>query len=232
MVGGAGSGYTDPVSLVPHATVAAFAAALPIPLLDDVLGRLARGSALRRVAKGHGVALRPDARQRLAEAAPPLLQALPGGGITRRVLVRVATPLRVWGRAEAGVVAMLDARLLDHYLAIAPERGWREAGAPLALVEAESLLAAMKAAREGGLPRSLLAFPVRFAASLSDLPSTLRGDDDEGRNRVERAMDTLLDAFADAPPGAWEAVTARFERALEAAPPLQVPDRVVDVEAV
>ena len=225
------AGYTQSVSLVPHATVAAFAAALPIPVLDDVLGRLARGSALRRVAKGHGVALRPEARQRLAEAAPPMLQALPGGGITRRVLVRVAAPLRVWGRAEAGVVAMLDARLLDHYLELAPSRGWRVAGAPLELAEAEALLVAMKAAREGGLPRSLLAFPVRFAGSLADLPGTLRGEDDEGRNRVERLLDTLLDAFADAPPGAWEAVTARFERALEAAPPIRAPGRVVDVEA-
>ncbi|MEM1417505.1 MAG: hypothetical protein AAGH15_21590 [Myxococcota bacterium] len=207
------------MSLVPHAAVAALSAALPVPLLDDLLGRLARGSALRRVARNHGVRLAPEARRILAEAAPPALQSLPGGGVTRRVLSRVVTPLRVWGRVEGGVVALVDARLLDHYLTIAPGRGWRQAGARLDAGEALRLRTALQKAREGGLPRSMLAFPVRLAGGLGDLPDAVRGDDPEGRNVVERVVDTLLDAFADAPPGAWEAVTGRLEHALSVASP-------------
>jgi len=185
-----------------HAVLASAAAALPLPLVGDALGRLARGSALRRVLRRHGMRFGPGARSELA--AFRVGSTRPGLAL---VLARVPG-LRAAGRVRAGVATWVAARLLDRHLARV------DAGAILDLAEAHRLRLALDACFAEGLGPEV----IRLARELASLSGRTLGapfrDDLEGRPPHLRVVDTLLDGLADLPADLFAGFEARFDDAL------------------
>jgi hypothetical protein len=194
-----------------YAVAAGLASAIPIPVLDSALGGLARGAAMRRVAERHGVRLRPDARELLAQ---PMGASARGrrGRIVRAVALRVLAPLRVPARIEEVVETILSAALLDHYLT----RADRPAGAPLHLDEARRIRRAIDAAGTRTAAASVRSMPRSLLDAVRDAGRAAVGFDDEDRTPAERTIDTLLDALADAQRGVSDDLRRAFDAALRA----------------
>src|SRR5262245_4521623 len=104
------------VSVTVYATVAGFAGAVPIPILDSALSELARGAAMRRVARRHGVVLTPDARAILAGPGALAPTSSERGRLLKAALSSVLAPLRIASRIEDGLGTLFAAVLLDHFL--------------------------------------------------------------------------------------------------------------------
>jgi hypothetical protein len=132
--------------------------------------------------------------------------------LLRSAIQRALAPLRIASRIEDAIAIVLSALLLDHYLATADRR----TGAPLGEREATIVRAAMERAwAEGGLeavrtvPLGLVEIVVRAVRA------TLQTDI-EGRNPIERFVDTLLDGAADAPEDLIQRMRDHFDAAIAA----------------
>jgi hypothetical protein len=192
-----------------YAAAAGVLSALPIPFLDSLLASLARGAAMRRVAQRHGVRLEPAARDILARGEDSL-RTEKGLRVVRSLVGRFVAPLRVWNRAEEALGAFSAAALLDHYLLTAERRP----GAPLTEDEARRVQRAIKGAAGKGAADALKGAPLSTFIALKTALDAATTADAEGRPAVERLVDALLDAFADAPAGVSEAIQLRFDEAL------------------
>lgn len=192
-----------------YAAAAGVLSALPIPFLDSLLASLARGAAMRRVAQRHGVRLEPAARDLLARGEDSL-RTEKGLRVIRSLVGRFVAPLRVWNRAEEALSAFSSAALLDHYLQTAERRP----GAPLTEEEARRIQRAMKGAAGKGAADALKGAPLSTFVAFKAAVDAARANDPEGRPAVERMVDALLDALADAPDGVSEAIRQRFDAAL------------------
>jgi hypothetical protein len=194
-----------------YAALAGLLAALPVPVLDELASGLARGAALRRVARRHGVVLGREARDVLR--APSAARAAGAGGrsagLVRAVLRRAVAPLRALSRVDDALGTVLAALLLDHYLARRP----RSAGC-LGVAEARRVRAAIDAALASGGLAALRDLPGGALAALRAATDDARGVDPEGRRWVERVTDAVMDALADAPAAAAERLRAAFDREL------------------
>ena len=193
-----------------YAFVAGLTAAIPLPVIDELLSSAARGAAMRRVAQRHGVKLSHDARKILSQ---PTLRATGGGKRARwvRSLVgRVLAPLRIASRLEDGATAMVSASLFDHYLRTSdrPE-GQRVDGA-----EAQRIHRAIEKATMGSAWDVGKAVPMTIKTAVSDAVQAFRDDDEEDRGAVERVVDATLDAVADAPDVWRQGMLGRFEKAM------------------
>lgn len=190
-----------------YAAAAGLASAVPVPVLDTLLGGLARGAAMRRVAARHGVRLSRDARRLLAHPPPAADRRV---RLARRVLTRVVAPLRVIRRVEEGLGALAAARLFDHYLRTSDRRP----GAPLEAAEAARVRAAIGRAAVEGAFDSARDAPGGFYRTARDAVATLLEPGSDDRTPLERVVDTLLDAAADAPDDVGDRVLERFDAAL------------------
>jgi hypothetical protein len=100
--------------------------------------------------------------------------------------------------------------LLDHYLLTAERRP----GAPLTEDEAPRVQRAIKGATGKGAADALKGAPLSAFIAFKSALDAATAPDPEGRPAVERIVDALLDALADAPDGVTEAIRQRFDDAL------------------
>ncbi len=196
-------------SLAVYASAAGIVGFVPLPLVDELLGDLARGSAMRRVAARHNVSLLPEARELLSK---PISRPRKNGRLLRSIVSRLAAPLRIVSRVEDGATAFASARLLDHYLATSERR----LGSAIHLEEAKEIRNAMQRALGETVVRAVRDAPASFFRVVADVARGVTKEDDERRTILERMMDTLLDAAAEAPPNVGDELVGRFEEALAA----------------
>ncbi|MGE0789567.1 MAG: hypothetical protein AB7S26_28100 [Sandaracinaceae bacterium] len=198
-------------SVTVYAAVTGLAGAIPVPLLDSMLGELSRGAAMRRVAARHGVTLTPDARAILAGPGTVGVTSSERGRLVKMALSSVLAPFRVAARLEDAMGTLFAAVLLDHYLA----RPDRPMGASVTLAEAQRVRSATQIAiGEAGFD-ALRAVPVGLGGVLKKGFDAARAPDPEGRSIVERFVDAVLDGFADAPVDLLDTLSLQFDRALE-----------------
>jgi hypothetical protein len=189
-----------------HAALAAAASALPLPIVGGVLGRAARGSALRRILRRHGVRFGPGARAELSRfrvgsgkrSLSFVISRVPGVGMAARL--------------REGVATWIAARLLERHLArSSPD-------AVLSEAEARRLREALDGCFEDGFSADML----RLGGQALRLSGRTLGapfrDDLEGRPPHLRAVDTLLDGLADLPAELFSDFEARFDAALDSQP--------------
>ncbi len=193
-----------PSGIQAHAIATALAGAIPIPLLGGYAQRLTRGAAFRRVARAHQTRLGGGARDVLAR---PWHEP---AGLLRLVLRRIAAPIAMASRAEEAARLMVDARLFERYLEIAPDRGWRERGSAMSRSEAEQVRRALAASLRGSTRDAIKDVPTGVGRAWSELKA-----DHEARDPLERLVDGLLDLASEFPAGALDAAGERFDRALE-----------------
>lgn len=195
-----------------YAAVAGLAATVPVPFLDAMLARLARGSAMRRVAARRGVRLTPEARIVLARPglAAPLGSA--PARLLRTAFTRALAPVRFASRLEDATATFLASRMLDHYLATADRRP----GAPMGEREASAVRAAMEQAWADSGLEALRTVPVGVADLIARAGKAALQLDAEGRGPVERFVDALLDGAADAPSDLAQRMRDHFDAALAA----------------
>jgi hypothetical protein len=196
--------------VVVYAAAAGVASVVPVPFLDAMLARLARGSAMRRVAARRGVRLTPEARSILAR---PGISSQLGSGparLLRTAVTRALAPVRMASRIEDATATFLAALLFDHYLATSDRRP----GAPVGDREAALVRAAMESAwADSGLealkvvPLGIVDLFVRAAKAAVQL-------DAEGRGPIERFVDALLDGAADAPEDLVQRMRDHFDAAM------------------
>lgn len=198
--------------VVVYAAVAGAASVVPVPFLDAVLAKLARGSAMRRVASRRGVRLTPDARVVLAR---PGLSAQLGTGparLLRTAITRALAPVRIASRIEDATATFLSALMLDHYLATSDRRP----GAPLGDREAGIVRAAMEQAWADSGLEALRTVPVGIFELVVHAAKATVQLDTEGRGPVERFVDALLDGAADAPDDLMQRMRDHFDAAIAA----------------
>lgn len=195
-----------------YATAAGLASVVPVPWLDDVLCGLARGAAVRRVAGRHGVRLDKRARAILAAPEAPERGAGKARKLVRAVAARLVAPLRVVKRVEGGLSAFASALLFDHYLATADRRP----GAPVLVDEAWRVRAAIDAATVGGVAQAMRRVPIGTWRAFSGAAKAAIALDEEDRPPLERTVDALLDAAADAPDDLASHLRTKFDAALAA----------------
>ena len=198
--------------VVVYAAVAGVAATVPIPFVDSMISKLARGSAMRRVASRRGVRLTPDARVVLARPglAAPLGTA--PARLLRTAITRALAPVRIASRLEDATATFLSALMLDHYLATADRRP----GAPLGEREANAVRAAMEQAWADSGLEALRSVPVGVAEVVGRAFKAAVQLDAEGRGPVERFVDALLEGAADAPEDLVQRMRDHFDAALAA----------------
>lgn len=196
-----------------HAVATALAGAVPVPFVGGYAQALTRGAAFRRIARAHGVRLTGGARDALAA---PWGSAGRTSGLVRLALRRVAAPLLIASRLEQATRLLLDARLFDHYLAVADARGWRQVEGtkrgPMSRAEAERIRAALAAAPGGSLRGLVREIGPEARRALGEVQ-----DGSEERNPLERLVDGALEFAASLPEDAVDGARARFEQALESA---------------
>lgn len=198
--------------VVVYAAVAGAASVVPVPFVDAFLAKLARGSAMRRVAARRGVRLTPEGRAVLARPglSSPLGSA--PARLLRSAITRALAPIRIASRVEDATATFLSAILLDHYLATSDRRP----GAPLGEREAAVIRAAMEQAwAESGL-EALRTVPVGIAEVVAHAVKAAFQLDTEGRGPVERFVDALLDGAADAPDDLAQRMRDHFDAAVAA----------------
>ena len=193
-----------------YAAAAGVVSAVPVPFLDGILGGIARGSAMRRVAARRGVRLSREARKVLAHVS---LTHSTGSGparLLRAALSRALAPIRFMSRAEEAGASFLSALVFDHYL----QTSERREGAPVGEAEALRIRAAMEAAFTNGGLEALRAVPVGALEALIRAGKDAAKPDLEDRGIVERFMDSLLDGAADAPSDVFSRMCELFDAAL------------------
>src|SRR5688500_17717434 len=98
-----------------YAAAAGLASVVPVPILDAFVTRLARGAAMRRVAKRRGVRMTREARAILsAPGATQKSGSLPVR-LARRAIQTVVPPVAVAARTEEAIATFSAAILFDHY---------------------------------------------------------------------------------------------------------------------
>jgi hypothetical protein len=199
------------VSVTVYAAIAGLAGAIPLPILDSALSELARGAAMRRVAKRHGVVLTPDARAILAGPGAVGATSSERGRLLRAALSSVLAPLRIASRIEDGVATLFAAILLDHYL----RRPDRPRGAALVESEARRVRAAMESAVVASGFDALKTVPLGLFRVLKDGLTAMVSVDGESRSPLERLVDTILDELADGPDELVDTLSLHFDEALD-----------------
>lgn len=198
------------MSVTVYAAVAGLASAVPVPLLDTVLSELARGAAMRRVAKRHGVVLTPDARAVLAGPGAVHATSTERGRMLKSALATVLAPFRIAARIEDAVGTLLSAVLLDYFLR-KPER---PRGAALTEAEARRVRAAIERAIADSGFDALKTIPLGLVRVIRRAFDALLSPDAESRSPLERFVDALLDGLADAPDELVDTLIHNFDEAL------------------
>lgn len=197
-------------SVTVYAAVAGLAGAVPVPLLDAVLSELARGAAMRRVARRHGVVLTPDARAILAGPGSVRATSSERGRMLKSALATVLAPFRIAARVEDAVGTLLAAILLDYFL----RRPDRPRGAAVTEAEARRVRAAIERAVADSGFDAIKTFPVGLWRVLRRGIDALMASDQEGRSPLERFVDAVLDGLADAPDELVDTLIHNFDEAL------------------
>ena len=196
-----------------YAAAAGLASVVPVPILDAFVTRLARGAAMRRVAKRRGVRMTREARTILsAPGATQKSGSLPVR-LARRAIQTVVPPVGVAARTEEALATFSAAILFDHYL----QRPARSSVNPVTAEEAQRIRAAMDAAAVDGAADAIKSVPSGVWTTLVDTAKAVKGRDDEGRNVLERVVDAFLDGVADAPASVTERLYARCDDAIDTA---------------
>lgn len=193
-----------------YAIAAGLAAAVPMPFVDSMLARTARGSAMRRVAARHGLTLAPEARRILGEAELPKDVRVKGYKVARTVVQRYLFPMIPISRLEDGLAALGSAMLFDSYLRHRPLPQGSVVGVPEAL-EIRSAIDAALLQGSGDLARSMPEVASRVA---KETVKVIRTTDAEGRRRFEALVDHFLDAIADVPESMLRTLELRLEQQL------------------
>ena len=196
--------------VVVYAAAAGLASIVPVPFLDSLLTGVARGSAVRRIAARRGVRLSHGARRTLAGVSITRPTGTGAARLLRMALSRALSPVRIASRLEDAGATALSALLLDHYLATEERR----VGAPLEDGEALRIRAAMEAAFASGGLESIRGLPLGGLDILVRAAKAAVALDAEDRGPVERFVDALLDAVADAPSEWFERLRVLFDEAL------------------
>lgn len=201
---------SEPPRVAVYAAAAGLATAVPVPFVDRALSGLARGAALRRVAKRRGVRLSRDARDILSGGRTT--SSLKGRWL-RSALASALAPIRIASRIDDAVSTWAAAIVLDHHLVTAT----RDAHAPLTRDEAVAIRRAMDSAEVDTVLESLRVAPQGFVTTLARAARSAAELDIEGRSPLERIVDTLLDAAAEAPDGVIGRLHDAFDRAMDEA---------------
>ena len=197
-------------SVTVYAAVTGLAGAIPLPLVDGLMSELARGAAMRRVARRHGVTLTPGARAILAGSGTVRATSSERGRLLKAAVATVLAPFRVAARLEDAAGTMFAALVLDHFL----RRIDRPKGATLTEAEARRVRVATEAAiAEAGFD-VLRTVPVGVWTVFRRALDAVMDGDDEGRSAVERFVDALLDGLADAPNELTDSLVHHFDVAL------------------
>ena len=104
-------------SVTVYAAVTGLAGAIPVPMLDSVFSELARGAAMRRVARRHGVSLTPDARSVLSGPGTVRATSTDRGRLLKSAIGSVLAPFRIASRLEDAFGTLFSAIVLDHFFA-------------------------------------------------------------------------------------------------------------------
>jgi hypothetical protein len=193
-----------------YAAAAGVVSAVPVPFVDGILGGIARGSAMRRVASRRGVRLSREARKVLANVSLSRSTGTGPARLLRAALSRALAPVRIASRAEEAGATFLAALLFDHYLATSARR----AGAPVGEAEALRVRAAMEAAFVDGGLEALRAVPLGAFEALFRAGKQSLQPDLEDRGLIERFVDALLDGAADAPSDVFQRMCDLFDLAV------------------
>lgn len=196
--------------VVVYAAAAGMASIIPIPFLDGLVTGVARGSAVRRIAARRGVRLSHEARRTLAGVSITRPTGTGTARLLRIALSRALSPIRIASRLEDAAATALSALLLDHYLLTEERR----VGAPIEEREARRVRNAMEEAFSAGGLESLRALPLGALEILMRAARAAMALDPEDRGPVERFVDALLDAAADAPSEWFERLRTLFDEAL------------------
>jgi hypothetical protein len=198
------------VSVSVYAAAAGLAGAIPVPLLDGVLSELARGAAMRRVAKRHGVSLTPDARAILAGPGAFGPTSSERGRLLKTALATVLAPFRIAARIEDALGTLFAAVLLDHFL----RRPDRPRGAALTEAEARRVRAAIERSIATAGFDVIKTVPVGLWRVVQNGVTSMVRVDQESRSPLERLVDAILDSAADAPDELVDTLIHHFEEAL------------------
>ena len=198
--------------VVVYAAAAGVASIVPVPFVDVMLAKLARGSAMRRVAARRGVRLTPDARVVLARPGLSAQLGTAPARLLRTAITRALAPIRIASRIEDATATFLSALMLDHYLATSDRRP----GAPLGDREADIVRSAMEQAWADSGLEALRTVPVGIAELFVHAAKATVQLDTEGRGPVERFVDALLDGAADAPDDLMQRMRDHFDAAIAA----------------
>lgn len=196
--------------VVVYAAAAGLASIVPVPFLDGLLTGVARGSAVRRIAARRGVRLSHEARKTLAGVSITKPTGTGAARLLRMALARALSPVRIASRLEDATATVLSSLLLDHYLATEERR----VGAPLDEPEARRVRSAMETAFASSGLESLKSLPIGALEIVVRAAKAAVALDAEDRGPVERFVDALLDAAADAPSDWIERLRVLFDEAL------------------
>ncbi len=193
-----------------YAIAAGLASAMPMPIVDSLIARTARGSAMRRVAARHGLLLSPEARKVLGGIELPKDVRVSGYKVARSILQRYLFPMLPVARVEEGLAALGSAMLFDAYLRHRP----LERGTTLDEATAKRIRVSIDAALVQGLGDLARSLPDSMKRVASDSLNIVRTRDAEGRARHEAIVDHVLDAVADVPESMLRALELRLEQEL------------------
>lgn len=193
-----------------YAAAAGVVSAVPVPFVDGILGGIARGSAMRRVASRRGVRLSREARRVLSQVSLSRSTGTGPARLLRAALSRALAPIRIASRFEEAGATFLAALVFDHYLATSPRR----AGAPVGEAEARRVRAAMEQAFVDGGLEALRSVPMGALETLFHAGKDSLQPDLEDRGLIERFVDHLLDGAADAPSDVFQRVCDLFDAAM------------------
>jgi len=196
--------------IVMYAAAAGLASIVPVPFLDGLLTGVARGSAVRRIAARRGVRLSHEARKTLAGVSMTRPTGTGTARLLRMALSRALSPIRIASRLEDATATVLSSLLLDHYLVTEERR----IGSPLEDREARRIRTAMENAFAASGLESLKAVPLGALDIIVRAAKAALAIDAEDRGPVERFVDALLDAAADAPSDWLERLRVLFDEAL------------------
>ena len=187
-----------------YAAIAAWAGALPIPWVPDLLARSVRGALVHDIAVRHGVSLAPEAREILARPSPPgvhrgwvvQVARFVGLKIAMQTLTRIGPVGLVWPASVAlGTFAL--GHLFDRYLA-----SGRSAQA-VRIDEDEARR--VRKAVDGATVRAFGARPARVHE-----PAAI----DDQRDAATTIVDTVLSVAAGLPGRALDHLDAAFDELL------------------
>ena len=194
-----------------YAAAAGAVSAVPVPFLDGILGGIARGSAMRRVASRRGVRLSREARKVLSQVSLSRSTGTGPARFLRAALSRALAPIRIASRMEEAGATFLAALVFDHYL----QTSQRRPGAPVGEAEALRIRAAMEQAFVDGGLEALRSVPMGALETLYHAGRDSLQPDLEDRGFVERFVDHVLDGAADAPSDVFQRMCDLFDAAME-----------------